>query len=239
MTNHIPEISQRKAAIIAGLGLLVMTMLAIFANFFVFQKLIVPGDTALTTNNIIASQGLFRIGIFSFLAVAILDVIVAWGLYILLEPVNKYIALLTAWFRVVYAAIFAAALNNLVSVLSLVTNTDYLKVFEAEQLHVTVMFSLNAFDNGWNIGLAIFGLHLVVLGYLVFKSAYMPRFLGILLIIAGLGYLIDSFGKILIPDYNMTIAMFTFIGELLLMFWLLIKGAKISEMKPESGNKKL
>lgn len=239
MTNHITEISQRKAAMIAGLGLLVMTILAIFANFLVFQKLIVPGDAATTANNIIASQGLFRIGICSFLIVAILDVVVAWALYVLLEPVNKSLALLTAWFRVVYAAIFATALNNLFGVLYLLTNADYLRVFETGQLHAQVMLSLNAFNDGWNIGLAIFGLHLVVLGYLVFRSGYMPGFLGILLIVAGLGYLIDSLGKILIPDYNITIAMFTFIGELLFMFWLLWKGAKIFEMKPESGNKKL
>ncbi len=239
MTHHITDIPQRKAVIIAGFGLLVMTILAIFANFFVFQKLIVPGDAATTTNNIIASQGLFRIGICSFLIVAILDVVVAWALYILFEPVNRSLSLLAAWFRVAYAAIFAAALNNLVGVLYLLTNTNYLKVIKTEELHAQVMFSLNAFNDGWNIGLAIFGLHLVVLGYLVFKSGYMPKFLGILLIVAGLGYIIDSFGKILLSNYNITIAMFTFIGELLFMFWLLIKGAKISEMKPESGNKKL
>jgi MFS family permease len=239
MTNHITEISQRKAAMIAGLGLLIMTILAIFANFFVFQKLIVPGDSVTTANNILASQGLFRIGICSFLIVAILDVVVAWALYVLLEPVNKSLALLTALFRVVYATIFATALNNLFGVLYLLTNADYSRVFETGQLHAQVMLSLNAFNDGWNIGLAIFGLHLVALGYLVFKSGYMPRFLGILLIVAGLGYLVDSFGKILLSNYNITIAMFTFIGELLFMFWLLIKGAKIFEMKPESGNKKL
>lgn len=238
MTDHlIKGISQRKAAIIAGLGLLIMTILAIFANFFVFQKLIVPTNPAMTHNNIIASQGIFRIGILSFLTVAILDVIVAWALYILFEPVNRYLALLAAWFRVVYAAIFAIALNNLVGVLSLIT-TDHSKIFDAGELHAQMMFSLSSFNNGWNIGLAIFGLHLGLIGYLAFQSGYIPKFLGILLIIAGLGYIADSFGKILIPDYNMTIAMFTFIGELLFMIWLLWKGGKVQQQdNPTPANK--
>jgi hypothetical protein len=103
---------------------------------------------------------------------------------------------------------------------------DYLIVFEPNQLQALVMLSFNAFISGWDIGLVIFGLHLLVLGYLVFKSGYIPKVLGILLAVASLGYLIDSFGKILLPNYNLTIAMFTFVGELLLIFWLLWRGIK-------------
>jgi len=88
------------------------------------------------------------------------------------------------------------------------------------------MMQLSAFQSGWNSGLILFGLHLMILGYLVFKSVYFPKFLGVLVAIAGLGYLIDSLGKILIPDYKLTIAMTTFIGEVLLIFWLLWKGIK-------------
>jgi hypothetical protein len=158
--------------------------------------------------------------------VAILDVVVAWALYVLLKPVNKSLSLLAAWFRIVYAAIFVSALNNLLIVLQLLNGSDYLKAFETNQLHAQVMLSLNAFTDGWNIGLAIFGLHLLVAGYLVFKSGYLPKFLGILVVIAGLGYLIDNLGKLLSPNYNVTIAMFTFIGEVLLIFWLLWRGIK-------------
>jgi hypothetical protein len=134
----------------------------------------------------------------------------------------------------VYACIFGIALHNLFSVLLLLGNADYLKVFEIDQLHAQVMLSLNAFSDGWDIGIVFFGLHLALLGYLVFKSVYIPKILGILLIIASLGYLVDAFGKFLLPNYGATIAMFTFIGELLFMFWLLFKGSKIPEMK--SGN---
>ena len=185
-----------------------------------------------TANNIIASAGLFRIGIFIFLIVAVLDVVIAWALYFLLKPVNQSLSLLAAWFRVVYAAIFVSALNNLLIVLQLLNGSDYLQVFETDQLHAQVMLSLNAFTDGWNIGLAIFGLHLLVLGYLVFKSGYLPKFLGILVVIAGSGYLIDNLGKLLSPDYNITISMFTFIGEVLLIFWLLGKGIKGFDKEP-------
>lgn len=115
--SRITDISLRKAAIVAGLGLLIMTILAIFANFFVLQSLIVPGDAATTANNIMANELLFRLGICSFIIVAILDVVVAWALYVLLKPVNKSLSLLSAWFRLVYAAILGIALVNFFSVI--------------------------------------------------------------------------------------------------------------------------
>ena len=231
MPNRITDISLRQAAIVAGVGLLIMTMLAPFAEFYVRQSLVVRGDATTTANNIAANESLFRIAICGYLIVAVLDVVVAWSLYVLLKPVNESLSLLTAWFRVVYAAIFAIALHNLFSVLLLVSGTDYLTVFETDQLHAQVMLFLNGFSYGWDIGVIFFGLHLFVLGYLVFKSGYIPRILGVLLIITSLGYLVDTFGKFLSPNYSVAVATFTFIGEVLFMLWLLLKGAKIPEMK--------
>src|SRR6266508_1539311 len=120
------DISLRTAAIVAGLGLLAMAILAGFTNFSVFQSLVVSGDAKTTAENIIASSGSFRMGIFFFLVVAILDVVVAWALYILLKSVSKSLSLLAAWFRIVYAAIFAVALINLFTALQLFTGADYL-----------------------------------------------------------------------------------------------------------------
>ncbi len=231
MTIRIADISLRQAAIVAGVGLLIMAILAPFAEFFVRQSLIVPGDATKTANNIMADELLFRIAICSYIIVAILDVVVAWALYVFLKPVNKSLSLLAAWFRVVYAAIFAIILLNFVIALQLLSGADYLTVFETDQLHAQMMLFLNAFSYGWDIGLVIFGLHLFVLGYLVLKSGYIPKILGILLVIASFGYLIDSFGKLLSPNYNATIAMFTFIGEVLLILWLFFKGVKVSDMK--------
>ena len=163
MTNRIADGSLRKAAMVAGLGLLVMTIFAIFAQFAVIQGLIVPGDAATTANNIMANEMLFRLGIFSFMIVIICDVLVAWGLYVLLKPVNENLSLLMAWFRLVYSAIFAVALANLFNALQLLSGADYLGAFEPNQLQAQVMLSLDAFQAGWTIGLVIFGLHLVLL----------------------------------------------------------------------------
>lgn len=229
MTNLINDLSLRKAAIIAGLGLLIMAILAPFANFFVLQSLIVHGDVAKTANNIMANQVLLRFGIVSLLIVVICDVVVAWALYVFLKPVNKSLSLLAGWFRLVYATIFGVSLSHLVNVFGLLNGSDYLKVFEINQLHSQVMLSLNAFGEGWNIALVIFSLHLLALGYLVFRSDFIPKFLGILLIITGIGYLIDTLGKFLLPNCNLNISIVTGWGELIFMFWLLIKGSKIRE----------
>jgi hypothetical protein len=171
------------------------------ANFFVLESLIVPGDAATTANNIMANELLFRSVIASFMVLVILDVAVAWALYILLKPVNKSLAMLAAWFRLVYATILGIALHNFLSVLQLLSGADYLTVFEAEQLQAQTMLFLNAFNYTWLIGLSVFGLHLFVLGYLIFKSRYLPRIIGILLVVASLGYIIYSFANFLLPNY--------------------------------------
>jgi len=226
---QLSAISLRKAALVAGIALLVMTLLGPFSNFFVLQRLFIPGDAAATAENLVASTGLLRLGIASFLLVIILDVIVAWALYILLKPVNRSLSLLTAWFRVVYAAIFGMALISLINILPLFSGGDYLTLMGPDQIQAQTMLFFNGFNMGWNIGLIIFSLHLLLLGYLVYQSGYMPKFLGVLLIIAFVGYAVDGFGMLLLENYNLTIAMFTFLGEVVLIFWLLIRGTKIPD----------
>ncbi|MCF7825406.1 MAG: DUF4386 domain-containing protein [Candidatus Marinimicrobia bacterium] len=226
------HLSLRTYALVAGLGLLLMAILAPIANFGVMEALVVPGDAATTTNNIAASSGLFRTGILLFLVVVVLDVIVAWALYGLLHPVNQSLSLLAAWFRVVYATILAVALGNYLNVLQLVSR-DYLQIFGSGQLQAQVQLSLNAFTDLWNLGLAIFGLHLLLVGYLAFRSGFIPIFLGVLVFIAGLGYTIDGMGGIISQDYSLSLAMFTFVGEVLLIFWCLWKGFKGFELDTE------
>lgn len=238
MTNGIAKKSLLVYARFAGFGLLLMFILAIFANFFVLESLIIPGNAATTANNIMANELLFRGGISSFIIVLILDVLVAWALYILFKPVNKNLALLALLFRLLYTAIFGVALYNFLSVLQLLSGADYLTVFETDQLHAQMMLFINAFNNGWLIGLVFFGFHLFVVGFLIFKSGFMPRILGILLIISSMGYLIDSFAKLLLSNYTdyetiflLIVAVPGVIGELSLAIWLLFKGNKIPEMK--------
>jgi hypothetical protein len=146
--------------------------------------------------------------------------------------------LLSGWLRLVNSTIFGIALFNLFSVLHILSGAEYLKVFDTGQLHAKVMLFLNTFNNTWLIGLVFFGLHLFVLGYLIFKSGYIPRILGILLIVASIGYLIDSFANFLLPNYTnykdiflLIVVVPGIIGELSLTFWLLFKGGKIPDMK--------
>ncbi|WP_342305014.1 DUF4386 domain-containing protein [Methanolobus sp. ZRKC5] len=231
MTNLGVDISQRKAAMVAGFGLLVMTIFALFSLVFALPSLVVPGDATGTANNIMANEGLFRMAICSFLIVVILDVLVAWAFYIVLKPVNKGLSLLMAWFRLVYATIFAFTLLFLVIPLLLLSGADYLTVLTTDQLHTFIMLSLDAFSDGWAVGLVFFGLHLTLLGYLVFRSEYIPRILGVLLIAAGLSYVIDNFGRFLVPYLDLQISTVLGWGELLFMFWLLLRGHRIPEIR--------
>ena len=220
------DISQRGSASIAGIGLLIMTFLAIYSGFFVFQKLIIQDDPAATVNNILSNRMLFRLGIIGYVIVIICDIIVAWALYVFLKQINKSLSLLAGWFRLVYAIIFGIALSNYLNTLNLISGADYLKILEPAQLHADVMITLKAFDNGWNTGFIFFGLHLIMLGCLIFKSDYIPKYLGFLLIIAGLSYFLESVEKILYPEVKLSISLITGWGELIFMFWLLWNSVK-------------
>ena len=124
LTTKVTDISARRAALIAGFGLLAMTVAAIFANFSVFEGLVVEGDAMRTSNNIMGSYDTFLLGVIAFLIVITLDVVVAWALYVFLKPINKNISLLTAWLRIIYGAIFAYALLDLVDVLQILKDVD-------------------------------------------------------------------------------------------------------------------
>ena len=227
------DISPRGAAAVAGFGLLAMSILA-FTMFAAFDNLVVPESAAETAKNILDREPLFRTIVLGLFMIAILDVVVAWALYVFLEPVNRSLALLAAWFRVVYAVVFAVALSNLIVAARLLADADYARAFGAGQSNAQAMMSVNAFNDGWGAALAIFGLHLLVLGYLVFRSGYVPKVLGILVMIAGSGYLIDGFGGILYAGYDADVARFTFVGEALLMGWLLWKGLELRRLVPRS-----
>jgi hypothetical protein len=228
--------SNRRIALSAAFALLMVAVLATFAHFGALATLIAPGDATATTNNIVGSAGLFRAAIAAFLIVAALDIVVAWALYVLLRPANENLALLVGWLRVVYAAVFAYALVNLLDVAQLLSGSSA-TALQSEAIRGQVASSVASFNNGWDTALAIFGLHLVGLGVLLFGFAA-PRLLAALVVIAGAGYLIDSFGAILIPDYALTISTLTFVGEALLivwLFWIAIRGVRSSESARVDG----
>jgi hypothetical protein len=229
ITNRANQISLRRAALLAGIGLLIMVLAAPFAELYVYPRLIIPGNAAETVKNILENKSLFASAIFAYLITFICDLLVAWALYVLLKPVNKNLSLLTAWSRLVYTVIALVALLNLVTILRLVNASDILTGFQPDQLPVQIMLSLNAFKSQWHFGLLFFGIHLVLLGYLVFRSNYIPRIVGVLLVIAGFGYLLTNLEPFLFPDINVDFAAYTFYGELIFMLWLLIRGSRIKE----------
>ena len=214
-TSHATNISLRTAAIIAGVGLLLMAILSPIAYLNTFQSLVKFEDAALTTQNILNSMGAFRTCIILLFTVAILDIVVAWALYILLLPTNKKLSALATWLRVIYAGIFIFAISKLYVALQVVTTDG-----------TQAMTFLKAFQSIWDMALILFGFSLLVLGYLAFKSGYIPKWLGVFLVLASAGYIVDGFGKTLSTDYNLNIAQFTFVGEVLLIFWLLWRGVK-------------
>ncbi|MFQ6006141.1 MAG: DUF4386 domain-containing protein [Woeseia sp.] len=231
---HDQGISLRQAALTAGIGILIMAIAGPFAELVVYPKLVIPGKIEETVRNISANQGFFLAGVFAYLIIFVCDVLVAWALYVLLIPVNRTLSLLTAWFRLVYAVIALFGLSNLVTVFRLLNTPDYLTVFGSDQLHAQVRLLLNSFHYEWGMGLMLFGIHLGLLGYLVYRSDYIPRILGVLLAVAGLGWVIDSLKPYLYPDADLGFIMITFFGELIFMLWLLVRGWKIQEPIPHS-----
>ena len=229
-------ISRRRVALTAGISLLLMAVLAPLAHFGVLENLVVSGDATTTVGNIVADKGLFRLAIATLLVVTFLDIVVAWALYVLLKPVHPTLAILVGWLRLAAPAVFAVALANLLDVANLLGSAES-STLPPDQLGTQVMASVASFGNGWDMSLAIFGLHLVGLGFLLFKSVDFPRFLGVLVVVAGAGYLADTFARILVPDFEFTFSLITFVGEALLIFWLLWRAMKglPSEIDSQSG----
>lgn len=209
-----------KASIIAGLGLLTMVLTVPVAEFYIFPKLI--GKTSIeTTLNILNNKTWIVTIILLHFITVLCDVIVAWALYIFLKPVNKQFSLLIAWFRLIYAAMYLIALANLLKIVTLI------KFENQAGLNNSIEFYLNSFKMEWEFGLLLFGIYLLLLGYLVFKAVYIPKIFGILLLLAGIGYVVNTVCIFLFPTVNTEFLMITFFGEIIFMFWLLIKGSKL------------
>jgi Domain of unknown function (DUF4386) len=219
---------------LAGFLILLIAILSPFSILYLPSTLIVPGDAATTASNVMASEGLFRLGIVVDSVVVLLEIVVIAILYVLLRPVNRTLALVAALARLAMTIVMAVNVFNSLGVLLLLGDSEYLTVFEPDQLHTLVLLVLNLHESGVYVWQVFFGLHWVAVGYLVFKSDYFPRILGILLMVTCLGYLMDSFG-ILYPSSGplSTVASVVLavgvIGELSFTLWLLIKGVNVEQ----------
>ena len=216
---------------VAGFLYLLTVPLGIFNFTYIPTNLIVSGDAAKTAHNMMASESLVRLGIVSALLGAIIPILYLLLLYKLLKPVSKDIAVLMV--VVSLMGIPIAMLNELtqLGVLQLLSGADYLTVFTTAQLQALAYLFVRLHSYGIDIAFIFSGLWLFPLGYLVFKSGFLPRILGILLMLGGLSYTVSAVLFFLFPNFDATIlGLFTFIGESLFYLWLLIKGVK--DQKP-------
>ena len=221
----------RQAALIAGFAYLLNPVT--YAEY-VYPKLVITGNAEQTVQNISTHGGLFLAALFCYLVSFIGDVVIAWALYVLLAPVNRSLSLLTAWFQLVYAAVALGGLLNMVSVFRLLNTPEYLTLFGSSQLRGQVYFLVNSFQYDWAISMLLFGIHLVLLGYLIYRSGYIPRILGILLAVDGFGWVINCLRPYLFPNAHLGYLFIAFLGELFFMLWLLIRGWKIREPTADS-----
>jgi len=215
VTSH----SIRKASTSAGVGLLAMSVLSALGYLVAVKGLVVAANAARTSTNLAGHEGLFRFGILSLYLVAALDVVVGWALYRVFKPVSKAVSRLAAWLRIAYAAVFVVAISQLVGAL---------------RLHSQALRHINTFTNIWDAGLVLFGLNLLVLAYLAYKSGYVPTLLGVVLAIAGFGYVFDTVVRVLVRGSSSDVSAITGMGEFVFALWLVSRGRRINVSDCES-----
>jgi hypothetical protein len=233
MTSKTIATSPQMYARTAGVLYLAIIVLGAFAEGFVANKLIVPGDAAATAHNILASPQLWRLSVAGDLIVVLCAVPLLWIEYLLLKPVSKSLVLLAVMFNLVSLAVEAISKVFLLAVLPTLGAANYLVAFEPQQLQILANLALKSHDIAFNIALIFFGSTCLVNGYLIFKSGYFPKFIGILMQLAGFCYLVSCFAALFTPALaNMLIPAILLpplIGESSFCLWMLIKGVDVDK----------
>src|SRR5215211_145468 len=230
-TNRTAGTSPLVYARVAGFLLLFVAIIAPFSQLYLPSTLIVPGDATATANNIGASGWVFQLGIVSESLVFLIEIVLCGLLYVLFRPVSRLLSLVSAFARLSMTVVMGINLLPYFIALLLLSGAGYLTVFEPAQLDALALVFLNAHGYGIFIWQLFFGFHLAVLGYLIFKSGYFPRTLGVVMVFAALGYLIDAYGNILFPNYaettGLVVGVGALFGELPFFLWLAIKGVDV------------
>lgn len=218
--------SVNKTARLAGALYLLLAPLGILGILYVPNTLIVDGNLAATASNILANESLYRLSILSALAVQIVNLFVVLVLYTLLKPVNRNVGRLMVIF--LFLGIPIAMLNEVNSAAAL------LVIHGTEPVYELMALFLEMHEYGIQIAGIFWGLWLFPMGYLVYKSNYIPKLIGVLLMIGCFGYLLDSVLFILAPGLGVTVSQFTFIGEIALPLWLIIKGVNVAQWEKQT-----
>lgn len=232
MTERIVSISPQRYARIGGVLYLYIIAAGTFAEVFVRSRLIVSDDAAATARNIMTNELLFRIGFSGEFLHLACDVAVAMILYALLRPVDRNIALLAAFMRLACDIVLAISGLSHFAVLRLLGGAGYLEPLDPDQLETLALLAMKLHGDGYGISLVFFAFACLSLGYLIFRSGYLPRILGALLAIAGVCYLLNSFAHFLAPTFAAALfpAIFVpvFVAELSLSLWLIVKGVDLA-----------
>jgi len=227
------EKSPRFLARMAGVFYVLTALTSVIGESFIPGRLVVPGNAAATANNILAHRHLFELGFASLLIAVVFSIALTVLFYELFKPVNRIISLTAAFIHLAGLSILAFSSLLLLAPL-VVLSGKYLVVFKVEQLQALAYMFLQLNIQAWNAFIAFFGCYCVLIGYLIFRSAFMPRIIGALMIFAGIGYLtflLPSLSSYLSP-YNLVPAAF---GELSLMIWLLAMGVNNQRWKEQAG----
>ena len=218
----------KKTARFAGFLYLIIFVTGVIGQLFILDNLKVPGDAATTANNIMASESLFRLGIVIALIRQTVFILLYLVLYKLFKVVNKNVAVLMVVFALVSVPISMLSELNQIAALLILSGAEYLMAFTTDQLQALVPLVLDLREHGLLIA-QLLSIWLLPLGYLVYKSGFLPRIFGVLLIIAGCGLLIDFVTFLVFPNFGVTLSLFTFWGEPLFALWLLIKGVNVEQ----------
>jgi hypothetical protein len=220
----------QRYARIAGVLFLISLVAGGFGEAYVPSKLIVGADAAATAANIKNFDFLYRLGFASFLIESLCDITLVLIFYALLKPVNKHLSLLAAFFGLVGTALFAFAELFYFAPLLIMGGTGYLKTFPPDQLNALVLLSMKFYGYAGMIFTAYYGMSWIVRAYLIFRSGYLPKFLGVLMLIGGIGFVVRNFALILKPAYASDgLLMLMFPGGLVLTGWLLVKGVDVAK----------
>ena len=230
--------SNNKIARTAGLLYLIVAICGGFSLMYIPFKFIVWNDAAATVSNIVASESLFRIGFVSGLISMMCFILLPLALYLLLKQVNRNHAMLMVIFALMSVPISCINIVSQFAALKISTEADYMHVFESNQLNALVLLFIDLYNTGNLINHIFWGLWLLPLGFLVYKSGFLPRILGVLLMIGCFGYLISFFVHSLFPEHVETtssLPMISGIAEISFCLWLLIRGVNLSKMNPSDN----
>jgi hypothetical protein len=212
----------------------VLLLLSLFAGFFgemyVPMKIVVPGDAAVTAQNLLAKNTFFRFGFAAYLIEAICDIALSWTLYVLLRPVQPELSLLAAFFGLVGTAVFAAAeMFNFAAPLVL-SNAAYLTSFSPEQRNAIALLAVRVYSLGAGAFMMLYGIPSIIRGYLIFRSDYLPRFIGILLMFAGACFVAKNVTVVLTPRYSPALLLAPmFLAIVSMTVWFLTRGVDVEK----------